>query len=740
MPKPTADTSPGGIVDDVVEWWHAGRHGGGVAHVVSPPGTDGASVIAQAHERIPGSVLVDATGLTAEQVLHRAATALEVDLSGDGRRSWRIARDAWPEQRLLLIAHAHRAGPTRRSYEPERLIGDALRSLAHDKLAVLTDTPLALLPSGTSPGAVFTLPMAGSGAPVPDSSALRALALAEPRVVPVAVWARLHAALTGTVATEHELIAFAQEHGDLVRSGPLGISFLDESVAESLRRDIGTDELRRVNGDLQQWLLDSASAFRHPQGWARSGAVGLYAATGLAMHAAQAGTYEEILRSGEAIANIPQSVLMDAGRTALCHFIPGNSAVADAMHLWAWGIIPDSQGSWASWLQVMALARNDHETAAAIAASGVSSTWRAKWTKWRPPGGYHPAYLQSGKIDALAEVRWKGRQAVAGRHRSFTLESPTVYTSLWDAETGARLAGPWEGDEIPAQHRADLTWPPLPSSAPTSPSSSTEGDSTGPSTAQELFAAAPARRSDDAFLLPCGPLSLGGITVFGSDAGLLAIESAGAMDFTAFGSLNRPLSGDYADARGSMPVDAAGPEDTDHTVLALLFEDIFPVEPEELPDNLAHEPTRELLLAFGLPDMYEEGGMALLPGGDWDVELLEEMPSWPDDIDPVDETGPFFQIGKWMGAEIVVDGPTGHVLRVPTGPDEEELAALPAADSLEAFLTMVAWWVTGLRTRDTLPLPHPEKQRVFGNVLGALAAIEEKGGEAPAWSYIFENE
>ncbi|MGW8971868.1 SUKH-4 family immunity protein [Streptomyces platensis] len=740
MPKPTADTSPGGTVNDVVEWWHEGQHGGSVAYVVSSLGTDGASVISQAHERIPNSVLVDATGLTAEQVMHQALTALGVDLSADKRRNWRSTRGAWPEQRLLLIANAHRAGPTRRSHEPERLIGYTLRWLARGKLAVLTDTPPELLPSGTSPRAVFSLSTSDSVTPVPDSFALRALALAEPRVVPVAVWAQLLAALTGTTATQDELIEFAREHGDLVGSGPLGVSFLDERVAEALRLEIGTDELLRVNGHLAQWLLRSVSAFRHPEGWARSGAVGLYAATGLAMHAAQAGTYEELQRNGEAIANIPQSVLMDAGRTSLRYLIPGNSAAADAMHLWAWGIIPDSQGSWASWLHLMALTRNDHEAAAAIAASGLSLTWQAKWTKWRPPGGYHPGYLQSGKIDALTEVRWRGRPAVAGRHRSFTVESRTAYTSIWDAETGDRLAGPWKGDEIPAQHRAELAWPSPTSSAAPAQCPSAEGNSTGPSTAQELFAAAPARRSDDSFLLPCGPLSLGDVIVFGGDAGLLAVESAGGMDFTTFGSLNRPLGGDYADALGSRPVDAPKPDHTDHTVLALLFDDIFPVEPEELPDELTHEPTRELLLEFGLPDMYDEGAMALLPGGDWDVEVLEEMPSWPADIDPVDETGPFFQIGKWMGAEIVVDGPTGHVLRVPTGPDEEELAALPAAGSLEAFLTMVAWWVTGLRTRDTLPLPHAEKRRISGNVLGALAAIDEKGSEAPAWAYIFENE
>ncbi|MEV0369788.1 hypothetical protein AB0I10_08175 [Streptomyces sp. NPDC050636] len=63
------------------------------------------------------------------------------------------------------------------------------------------------------------------------------------------------------------------------------------------------------------------------------------------------------------------------------------------------------------------------------------------------------------------------------------------------------------------------------------------------------------------------------------------------------------------------------------------------------------------------------------------------------------------------GGEIVIDGPTGHILRVPTGPDEEHLAGLPAARDLESFLTKVALYVTGLRTRSMLPRSIPSNGR-----------------------------
>lgn len=92
------------------------------------------------------------------------------------------------------------------------------------------------------------------------------------------------------------------------------------------------------------------------------------------------------------------------------------------------------------------------------------------------------------------------------------------------------------------------------------------------------------------------------------------------------------------------------------------------------------------------------------------------------------------------GGEIVIDGPTGHILRVPTGPDEEYLAGLPAARGLESFLTMVALWVTGLRTRALLPPGNSERGQITYWVLGALAEVDETGSEQPAWSYVLHNE
>ncbi len=255
-----------------------------------------------------------------------------------------------------------------------------------------------------------------------------------------------------------------------------------------------------------------------------------------------------------------------------------------------------------------------------------------------------------------------------------------MYVSVWDSETGAPVAGPWENDEIPQEMRADLTWP----------ASRTDG-SASPALVRELFGSSSPRRSKQDFLLPCAPLAVGDVVVFGGDSGLVAIRPADGVDVSGFGARQQPLSWDYADAGASSPIDAPAPGHED--VSTLFGEDVLhPVEAEDFPSRLTHAAARERLLEFGLPRM-TEGAMGLFPYGN----------------------------------------------RVPTKPGEDHLAALPAAHSLEDFLTMVALWVTGLRTRSLLPPASSEREPVAYWVLGALAEVGQAGSEQPAWSYVLHH-
>ncbi|MFE0381064.1 SUKH-4 family immunity protein [Streptomyces inhibens] len=713
---------PARAVTVVSDWWRERRPGGRPAYLLDPSGTDGASVLREVHGHIEGSVLVDAQGLSAEEVQQGVLLALGVDLSPGNRSRWRSSLRQLPEARLVLLVNAHRAGRTRRSYEPERLISRTIAGVTGGGVAVLAHTAPRDLPDGST--VVFRLPENEAAQPL-DSPLLRALALAEAREVPMRIWAELAGALTGEPTSVAALTPLLDDRSDVIERGPNGVSFIDEGTAELLRKESAPEEIARVNRHLFGWLHRVSHEFRHPEGWARSGPEGLYAATGLAAHAVQAEAVEELLTHGGLLANIPQTAVMDAACCAYGGSVPGNSAAADGIHLWSYGVVPPRQSEWAALMHLMATARNDSAFASAVAESGVRLPWKTKWTRWRPPGGYHVSYTQTMQLTGLAEVRWRGRPAIAG-----LCERKRPEAAIWDAGTGESLIAPWQGEDVPEEHLEALSWP--------SPSPSPDGaDRPRPSSFGDLYAGVPEGRGAHPALLECPPLPVGDLVILGGLHGLFAIEPQAGEEFSGFGSRNvGMLSGPYAAAGRTAPVDAPPPSPRD---LINLYgeEEVFELEEEEVPDELTDEAARRTLLEFGLPDM-REGGMGLYPYGDHRFEVMDDV-TWPDDVDPAEESGPFFQIGFWMGGELVVDGPTGHVLRIPTEPDEEHLAAPPAARSLEDFLTMVGLWVTGLRIKQTIP-NDLEAFLLPQYVAIAQSAVDDAGAEAPAWSYVFHNE
>lgn len=730
---------PPEAVTAVSDWWRDRERGPGgrPGYLLDPSGTDGAAVLREVHGRIKGSVLVDAHGRSAEEVQQEVLLALGVDLSPGKRSRWRNSLRQLPESRLVLLVNVHRAGRTRRSYEPERLISRTIAGVASGGVAVLAHTAPRDLPARST--VVFRLPANEATQPNEateqntttqplDSPVLRALALAEAREVPLRVWAELAGALTAEPISTAALTPLLDDRSDVIEQGGNGVSFIDEGTAEQLRKVSAPEEIARVNRHLFDWLRRVSPEFQHAEGWARSGPEGIYAATGLAAHAVQAEALEELLIDGGLLANIPQTAVMDAACCAYGSSIPGNSAAADGIHLWSYGVVPTRQSEWASLMHLMATARNDSAFASAVAESGVQLPWKTKWTRWRPPGGYHVSYTQTMQLTGLAEVGWRGRPAIAG-----LCERKQPEVAILDAETGESLVAAWEGEDVPEEHQQTLSWP--------SPDGT---DRPGPATFADLYTGVPEGRGAHPALLECPPLPVGdGLVILGGVHGLFAIEpqpgevSSGSTGSSGFGLSNVGiLSGPYAAAGRTTPVDAPPPSPRD--LIDLYGEDeVFELEEDEVPDGLTDEAARRTLLEFGLPDM-REGGMGLYPYGDYRFEVMDEV-TWPDDIDPAEESGPFFQIGFWMGGELVVDGPTGHVLRIPTEPDEEHLAALPAAHSLEDFLTMVGLWVTGLRIKQTV---HNDLEAVLLPQYVAIAqsAIDDAGAEAAAWSYVFHNE
>ncbi|MEV0094361.1 SUKH-4 family immunity protein [Streptomyces sp. NPDC050738] len=661
------------------------------------------------------------SGLTAEEVVWRVTELLGVDSEDRENGGWE-QRVRWlSARRLVLLAHVHRMGRTRRSCEAERLLSSMLRFVCSAKgMRVVAHVAAPGLLKGTDKG--FAL----NAGPVPDHrpwpEPVRALALAEPHVVPLPVWAELTVALGAEGWDEWSLAAFTEEAPEWFDISEDGVAFVDEALAEAIRQEMPPSALAQANRHMATWLRAHAPQLRHPEGWQAAGPLGAYAAKGLAMHAVQGAhensdastLFDGVVADGGLAANIPQTQLMDAAYCAHQGSVGGNTAAADAMYLWLYDVAPSTQGEWASWLHLMAFARGNHAFAAAVEQSGVRLPWTARWTNWRPPGGHHIGFLKAGTVDALVEVRWQDRMAVAslgGPHHADV--------TVWDPATGDLIAGPWRGGKgIPDEHRHKLSWP-----------DSVDG---GPASAREIWDRLPDTEGaeDAAFrLLDGSMLPIGDLLLIGGPGGVLAVSCAEGTT-----SLEPPRgrpSIPYASAGPTTPVGAStqpGPED-----LRTLFgaEVFHTVDPKELPDGLTHGETRRLLVELGVPE-FAESGLSLEPNWDWFLRSL----SWTEGVERPATDGPFFCLGRWTGGVLVIDGVTGHILRMPFDPAESDLDGVLLASAPSAFYGMIGLWITGVRTHSSVT-EDEEKFLLRDHVAVALRAVDESGSEAGIWSFVF---
>ncbi len=171
-------------VAELVDWW---RHGeSNFVELVGPSGSGKTGVLLRLAERVPEAVMVDATGLTTEDLRDAVCDATGLPWVEAERNEWSSS-----ERKLVLVANAHRAGVTRRSSHPQRIVRTDMDDLAEvGGLSIVIETDdfprsfsspdRLILLSHYSPVEVDDLPMA-----------VKALALAEMRHVPMPVWQAL---------------------------------------------------------------------------------------------------------------------------------------------------------------------------------------------------------------------------------------------------------------------------------------------------------------------------------------------------------------------------------------------------------------------------------------------------------------------------------------------------------------------------------------------------------------------
>ncbi|MET9516900.1 SUKH-4 family immunity protein [Streptomyces sp. NPDC002994] len=723
MSKPSSDAerlSPAQAAAWLSAWWNDGPK---KKHVDVVSLTGATDVLEQAHRDIPGSLLLNATGSAAEDVFRNALALIGVPEHKEHPYLWRTAARMQGRGKLVLITHAGRAGLTRRSAQPALVRDKAAVRLSLAGPSVVVDTPPSDSEASRHGAPALRLddtapdnPQSALGAAVAaaaQSPQLCALALSEPRRVPWEVWGELARAVGPNGADQASLRGLAERFADLVTVTDAEVAFTDEAVAEALRRRTPEELSTRVNRHMVRWLRGLAPRLRHPEGWSAAGPLGRYAAHGLAMHAVQAGEFDELLGDGSVLANLPQRALLDAAHCAHDGSLPGSNPAADAVYLWMHGVAPADQGEWAAWLHLSAMARADSELCAAIEQSGVSLPWRTRWAHWRPPGGYDLSYVQPGPVYQLFAVRWWGRPAVAA-----SAEDGAV--RVWDAETSELVAGPWFGEEFPGEAADALAWPP-------------ETGLAGPTSRSELLDQDESEAGLDEELLPVS-LHLGDLRVFAGPGGVFAVEGSEAGAEIMPESLAAgPLLGNPTAVGPTRPIAATAPSAND---LGRLYPRTAVVltEPGRLPTGLTDETARRVLTEIGLPAM-DDNGIRLEP----DYERFLWELTWPDDIEQPTESGPFFQIGLWMGAEIVIDGPSGHILRMPPDADESGLEGLLVATDLDRFLAMVTLWITGRRILETLE-NRDEGHLLRQHIEDALWEIDTEGSHSNAWTYPLHND
>lgn len=270
-------TSPDEAADRLLQRWHDGTPGQQWTHLVDGDGLgDGRTVLDRVHDGVPDSVLLDVTGLTCEAVLRRVSELVGVDPGAAGGSNWLRDMRKLTGRRLVLLSCVHRMGGTRRSYEPERLLRGILPALCTPEgLHVVAQlrTTVLLEPSGT--GLQVTGTGMGTGQPrqgIPE--ALRALALAEARVVPLDLWAELALALGLEDQDQEALSRLVEQSPQWFAVHESGVAFADEGLAEAIREQTEPEVVTGVGERMLDRLRALAPQLRHAEGWPAAGPSG----------------------------------------------------------------------------------------------------------------------------------------------------------------------------------------------------------------------------------------------------------------------------------------------------------------------------------------------------------------------------------------------------------------------------------------------------------------------------------
>ncbi|MEV6741659.1 SUKH-4 family immunity protein [Streptomyces sp. NPDC051104] len=716
----TPDSSPYDAASLLREWANDPSPKRGFLFVDGPAGSGKSALLRDFAEATPDTALIDAAGLSTEAVLDRVMRSLGVSY-GDYRDAYFLVdymEEQEPAHSLVLVSNTQWAGRTRSTTEPRHTAEHLAGNLGLDfrktgvRFVIEVDSEVHdLSPRNGSPLRVDSRPATTrapfDSLPARQRTAILALSLAEPRRIRLEEWSAL-CSLLGAEFDRSELQSIADESEYISINGDsdLPVSFIHESDAQRLRNtEVSPEEFRAFHNAVFDRLF--AAGDDDP--------LGDYLARALPAHAAVVGRFEELLAVPSLFVKCNHTALIEALPVAFPDGIPAGSFAADLHYLDALGVAPSSDGEWVSLLHLLAVSQGDEERADALTEQGGPLPWKTVWSHWRAPSRLRTNPPRSVAVDqlhaGLAQSTVTGLTKGGGRQ-------------VWDAATGQLLEEGNRGDTGEAMPggtaqtavwRAEQSW--------NLARLTLAGD---PSTTRQVQAPTVG-----------DVICVGDLVVLGGKRGIYAIEPN--LHYTDSAPLRAlPAVG----PRGKItprPYDEAACRPTRARVLEIFRADTVPTLTEDqLPAGLTHEPTRRFLTEVGLPavsDFYSLNLHNLLVTG-----LAEHRWEGARDFGTPVGDGPFYELGTWIGGVLLLDGPTGRVLRQtrPGAVDDSSPGEPLAGSSLASFVAMVCLqreYMLAYRTSGGL-----DGEDLLVELTAWLSVLDPAAAATQNWGHVLDEE
>ncbi|KOT89224.1 hypothetical protein ADK86_29580 [Streptomyces sp. NRRL F-5755] len=643
---------------------------------------------------------VDCRGRTADAVATQLITSWGFDERfirtrnaplGDAFRQ----RTHGQERAVIGFGNVQWAGVTATSTEPERVLRHVIVPLLRSAgcpVAVLVETdhpqehvPLAsVLESEDLPPLEAPDPGPSAGHDLLDALSrfpqLRALAAAETRSTPLTVWsvlctaldlpgdpADLHAAMNALPGLLTAMPGTAQSDraggtGGIPGRGPdeaagetaddTHVAFVTDGIRHLLRghRPLSPAELTRIADALLNRSLRLTGA---AVPWRGHDSVARYAAGTLPVHCAAAGTLPELAREPGFLANVDRLALLTGLALGFPDGIPQGGPAVDVHYLEEAGVEPDTHEEWVAWLHWALVNRGATDMAARLAQSAGDLPWLTRWSHWRPYALFGPsAEHDAARADEAVVGVAHGTDVVAGQleldEDDFDGDAGAdadewVQERLWRLDDGTPLeeavqVALYYDDEGDVEHAAGRVFEPVEvpdeldsRPAPRAPSSSS-----------------------------CLAVAADGTLVYGGHGGVYALSVLDPARVTSAPRW-RSLPLLHAHSRAAtwpMPVEVRAGDLPPQR----WYESAFGrgacrvVARADLPEGITHPDAVRFLTEVGLPDF--DGALPYVSFvSPYSLTEATDNPLASRAVGP----GPFFHLGTWVGAELLLDGSSGRI-------------------------------------------------------------------------------